>query len=167
MALSSYQTALQIDPDFFMGHLNTGWLLTSMEEHQLALEYYENAVQLKPDNLNAIYGVAKSLQDLGQYNEALAEYRKLSRIKPNFYISYYNQAFIKQYYQKELDSATYFYGEVLELNPNYVHAWYQLGETYYEQGRIPEAAKAFGEAIKIDKDYTPALEAAEKLRLLD
>ncbi|HZH86411.1 MAG TPA: tetratricopeptide repeat protein [Brumimicrobium sp.] len=166
LALSSYQTAVQIDPEFFMGHLNTGWLLTSMEEHQLALEYYQNAVELKPDNLNAIYGVAKSLQDLGKYEAALVEYRKLSKIKPEFYISYFNQAYIKQYHQNELDSATYFYGEVLDLNPKYVHAWYQLGETYKEQGRISEAGKAYSEAVKIDRSYTPAFEAAEKLRIL-
>ena len=164
IALSSYQTAVQIDPNFFMGHLNTAWLLTSMEQHQLALEYYENALELKPENLNAIYGVAKSLQDLGQYEAALEEYRKLSKIKPSFYISYYNQGFIKHHYQKELDSATYFYGEVLELNPKYIHAWYQLGETYYEQGRTSEAAKAFAEALRIDEDYEPAREAVEKLR---
>jgi tetratricopeptide (TPR) repeat protein len=166
LALSSYQTAVQIDPDFFMGHLNTGWLLTSMEKHQLALEYYENAVELKPENLNAIYGVAKSLQDLGQYDAALVEYRKLSKIKPSFYISQYNQGYIKQYHQNELDSATYFYGEVLDKNPRYIHAWYQLGETYYDQGRIPEAAKAFSEALKLDENYAPAREAVEKLRTI-
>lgn len=166
LALSSYQTAVQIDPDFFMGHLNTGWLLTSMEKHQLALEYYQNALELKPENLNAIYGVAKSLQDLGQYEPALAEYRKLAKIKPSFYIAYYNQGYIKHHYQKELDSATYFYGEVLSLNPNYIHAWYQLGEVYYEQDRRDEAAKAYVEALRIDEEYTPAREAAEKLRTL-
>lgn len=164
LALSSYQTAVQLDPDFFMGHLNTGWLLTSMEEHQLAIEYYENAVQLKPRNLNAIYGIAKSLQDLGRYEESLVEYRKLAKIKPEFYITFFNQGFIKQYYQNELDSATYFYGEVLDLNPQYAPAWYQLGETYYEQERISEAAKAFSEALKIDGEYVPALEAIERIR---
>src|SRR5690554_1722174 len=166
IALSSYQTAVQIDPDFFMGHLNTGWLLTSMGNHKLALEYYQNAVDLQPDNLNAIYGVAKSLQDLGQYEAALEEYRKLTALKPSFYISQFNQAYIKQYHQNELDSATYFYEKALDLNPRYTDAWFQLGETYRMQERNSEAAHAYSEAIRIDGSYTPARKAAESLRML-
>lgn len=164
LALSSYQTALQIDPEFFIGHLNTAWLLTSMEQHKLALQYYENAVELKPDNLNAVYGVAKSLQDLGQYESALKEYRKIEKIQPKFYITYFNQAYIKQYYQNELDSATYFYDKVLQLKPTYIQAWYQLGETYYAQDRKSDAGRAYAEALELDPDYIPAREAAEKLR---
>lgn len=165
LALSSYQTALQIDPEFFIGHLNTGWLLTSMNNHKLALEYYQNAVELKPENLNAIYGVAKSLQDMGDYDAALKNYRKIEKIEPDFYITYFNQAYIKQYYQDELDSATYFYDQALKIHPNYVVAWYQLGETYYKQKRNPDAARAFAEALRIDPDYAPAREASQKLRV--
>jgi tetratricopeptide (TPR) repeat protein len=164
LALSSYQTALQVDPDFFIGHLNTGWLLTAMENHKLALEYYANAVDLKPKNINAIYGVAKSYQDLEEYESALKEYRKIKNIQPEFYIADFNQAYIKQYYQKELDSAAYFYEQALRIHPEYPSAWYQLGETYFVQDRFSEAARAFSEALKIDKDFLPAKEAAQKLR---
>lgn len=164
LALSSYQTALQIDPDFFMGHLNTGWLLTEMGNHKLALEYYRNAVNLEPENINAIYGVAKSLQDLERFDEAISEYKKLAKIEPKFYYAYYNQGYIKQYYQNELDSATYFYEKVITYNPQYIQAWYQLGKTFYGQERYSEAANAYAEALKLDKDYTPAREAAEKLK---
>ena len=164
LAVSSYQTALQIDPDFFIGHLNTGWLLTSMGKHKLALEYYQNAVDLKPENINAIYGVAKSLQDLGEYDNSLKEYRKILKIQPKFHIGYFNQAYIKQYYQKELDSAAYFYDKALDVKPDYAAAWYQLGETYYEEDRFQEAGRAYTEALRIDEDFTIAKEAAQKLR---
>ncbi|RYM35973.1 tetratricopeptide repeat protein [Brumimicrobium glaciale] len=164
LAVSSYQTALQIDPEFFIGHLNTGWLLTSMGKHKLALQYYQNAVDLKPENLNAIYGVAKSLQDLGEYDNALKEYRKIEKFEPDFYITYFNQAYIKHYYQKELDSAAYYYDKALDVNPQYTPAWFQMGELYYEQDRFPEAGRYYAEALKIDKNFIPAKEAAEKLR---
>ena len=164
LAVSSYQTALQIDPDFFIGHLNTAWLLTSMEKHKLALEYYQNAVDLIPENINAIYGVAKSLQDLGEYQNSLIEYRKIEKIEPNFYITYFNQAYIKHYYQKELDSAAYYYNKALDANPKYASVWFQLGELYYEQDRFSEAGRAYAEAIRIDENFVEAKEAAQKLR---
>tara|TARA_B100000508_G_C11465688_1_gene282147 strand:- start:1771 stop:2817 length:1047 start_codon:yes stop_codon:yes gene_type:complete len=164
LALSSYQTAVQLDPDYFIGHLNTGWLLTDMGDHELALEYYENAKELRPNNLNAQYGIAKSYQDLEKYDQALQEYRELERIDSTFYITYFNQGYIKQYHQHQLDSAVHFYNKLLEINPDYIHAWYQLGRTYFEQGRKSDAGRAYSRALQIDENYAPAKDAAEELR---
>lgn len=164
LALSSYQTAVQLDPDYFIGHLQIGWLLTEMEDHKLALEYYENAADLKPKNLNAAYGIAKSLQDLEQYDEALAGYRKLLKVDSTAYVSYFNQGYIKHYHQKELDSAIYYYNELLDNDPEYIHGWYQLGEAYFSEGRKADAARAFSEALRIDENYQPAIDASQKLR---
>ncbi|MEX1193214.1 MAG: tetratricopeptide repeat protein [Brumimicrobium sp.] len=164
LALSSYQTAVQIDPDYFIGHLQIGWLLTEMEDHKLALEYYENAAELKPKNLNATYGIAKSLQDLGKYDKALAGYRTLLRNDSTAYVAYFNQGYIKHYYQEELDSAVYFYNRLLDEQPEYIHGWYQIGEAYFAQGRQADAARAFSKALRIDDEYEPAIEASQKLR---
>lgn len=164
LALSSYQTAVQLDQDYFLGHLNTAWLLTDMGRHKLALEYYENAKELKPKNLNAQYGIAKSYQDLENYEKALEEYRVIERIDSSFYITYFNQAYIKQYHQHQLDSAVHYYNKLLEINPNYIHGWYQLGKTYFEQGRKSDAGRAYSRALKIDENYAPAKDAAEELR---
>ncbi|MFA5575436.1 MAG: tetratricopeptide repeat protein [Brumimicrobium sp.] len=164
LALSSYQTAVQIDPQFFMGHLQLGWLLTEMEDHELALEYYRNAAEINPENINSLYGVAKSLQDLERYDEALVEYRKIVEVEPSFYYTYYNQGFIKQYYQNDLDSAEYFYDKVLFYNDQYVPAWYQLGNVYYDLKNYAESYQCYANALDIDEDYALAREAAERLR---
>lgn len=164
LALSSYQTAVQLDPDYFIGHLQIGWLLTEMENHKLALEYYENAAELKPGNLNAAYGIAKSLQDLEKFDEALKGYRKLLDIDSSAYVAYFNQGFIKHYHQEQLDSAIYFYNELLEIKPDYIDGWVQLGEAYYAKDRETDAARAFSEALRINKNYQPAIDASQKLR---
>lgn len=164
LALSSYQTAVQLDPYYFMSHLQTGYLLTEMGNHKLALEYYENAAEIDPSSIEALYGVAKSFQDKGDYDEAHAAYRKILDVDPQFFISYFNQGFIKQYYVKELDSAVFYYTKCLEKEPEYVKAWHQIGETYYMQGRYSDAAEAFSEALRLNPNYTPTLKAKEKLR---
>jgi tetratricopeptide (TPR) repeat protein len=164
LALSSYQTAVQLEPDFFIGHLQIGWLLTEMGDHKLALEYYENAAELKPNNLNATYGIAKSLQDLGKFDDALTRYRELLRIDSTAYVAYFNQGYIKHYHQEQLDSAIYYYNELLDIEPEYIHGWYQLGEAYYSEDRKTDAARAFSEALRIDENYQPAIDASQKLR---
>lgn len=166
LALSSYQTAIQIDPDFFIGYLQTGWLLTEMKKHKLAMEYYRSAAKLKPENVNALYGIAKSYQDLKQYEPALTEYRHILSIDSSFYVANFNQGYIKQYYQKQLDSAEYYYKKVLNFNNKYVRAWFQLGEVYYDLGRRGAAEEAYSNCLRLDKNYQPAIEAAEKLKTL-
>jgi len=163
-ALSSYQTAVQIDPDFFMGHLQIGYLLTNLERHKLAIEYYENAADLDPSSIEALYGIAKSYQDIGEYEEAHYYYRKILSIDPKFYIAYFNQGFIKQYAVSELDSAIYYYNLSLDVQPESVRAWHHLGMAYYQQGRKPDAARAFSEALTLNPDFEPTLEAKELLR---
>lgn len=164
LALSSYQTAVQIDPDFFMGHIQIGYLLTAMERHELALEYYENASEIDPESLEAWYGIAKSHQDLGNYDLAQTVYRKILSLEPSFYISYFNQGFIKHYYVNELDSAEYYYNLSLDVQPEAVRSWHHLGMLYFQQGRKADAARSFSEALTLNPDFEPTLEAKELLR---
>ena len=164
LALSSYQTAVQIDPDFFMGHLQTAYLLTEMENHELALEYYRNAADIDPKSLEALYGIAKSLQDLNRFDEAQQAYRNILQIDPDFFIAYFNQGFIKQYYTQELDSAVYYYNAAIDVEPEYVKALHHLGETYFSLDRISDAARMYAKVLTLNPDYEPTLIAKEKLR---
>ena len=164
LALSSYQTAVQVDPDFYMGFLQTAYLLTEQENHTLALEYYTNALNLDKESIEAFYGIAMSYQDLGDYEEAQKTYRIILEIDPDFYFSYFNQGFIKHHYVDELDSAVYYYNKALQIQPESVKTWHNLGEVYFEQGRKADAAKAYSQALSINPDYEPSLIAKEKLR---
>lgn len=164
LALSSYQTAVQVDPNFFMGHINIGWLLSEMERHQMALEYYENALSLDPYSINAYYGIAMSYQDLGRYPEAHSAYRSLLKVDPNFHIAYFNQGIIKRVFEKELDSAVYYLRYSVTVQPEFVKGHHELGEVYFEQGRIADAARSYSKALEINADYEPTLKAKEKLR---
>ena len=164
LALSSYQTAVQVDPNFYMGFLQTAYLLTEQENHQLALEYYTNAYELDNKSIEALYGIAMSHQDLGNYEEAQQAYRTILTIDPDFYFSYFNQGFIKHYYMQEIDSAIYYYNTALEIEPESVKTWHNLGEAYFEQGRTNDAAKAYSKALSINPDYEPTFVAKEKLR---
>lgn len=164
LALSSYQTAVQVDPEFYMGFLQIAYLLTEQENHKLALEYYRNALELDEESIEARYGIAMSLQDLEEYEEAQSEYRAILEYDPDFYFSYFNQGFIKHYYVEELDSAVYYYNRALDLEPESVKTWHNLGEVYFDQDRRSDAARAFAKALSINPDYEPSLIAKEKLR---
>lgn len=166
LAVSSFETALQLDQEYVEGFLNVADYYVEIG-NPIALEYYQTAYDLKPElkyfKLRALYGIAKTQQDLGQYQEALTNYRKLLEVEPRFSQAFFNQAYIKQFKQNELDSAVYYYNKCVDVNPEYVDAWHNLGLAYSEQGRKSDAARAFSTALGIDENYTKSKEAAEKL----
>ncbi|SFT67177.1 Tfp pilus assembly protein PilF [Lishizhenia tianjinensis] len=166
LAISSYETALQIDQEYAEGFLNVADYYVEIG-NPIALEYYQTAYDLNPSLKNlkvrALYGIAKTQQDLGQFKEALASYRKLAVLAPSFEPAYFNPAYIKQFKQKEIDSAVYYYNLCVDVNPKYIDAWHNLGLAYAEQGRKSDAARAFSTALSINPDYTMSKEAAEKL----
>ena len=166
LATSSFETALQLDQTDVDAYLNVADYYVEIG-NPIALEYYQTALELNPTKkyfkLRALYGIAKTNQDLGKTQDALAGYRSLLEVDSNFYQAYFNQAYIKQFIQKEMDSAIYFYNETLELQPEYIEAWHNLGLAYYSEERSSDAARAFSNALKIDETYAPSKEAAEKL----
>lgn len=164
LAKSSFETAVQQDPAFFMGYLQLGWLYTEDEEYDLARNYFITAKQLEPTSTDAIYGVAYSLQQTGKSEDALAEYRHLLQTDTTFYLAPFNQGYIKQYNQKQIDSAIYYYKVAIEMQPEFVKGWHQLGTCYLDKGNKETAYTAFKKALEYNPDFEPTQIAIMKCR---
>lgn len=158
LAQSSFETAVQQDPKFFLGYLQLGWLYTEDKQYQYALENFKNAATIEPKSTESLYGIASSNQELGNYEEALAGYRHLLQVDTSYYLALFNQGYIKQFHQKQLDSAIYFYRSSIESRPDFVNGWHNLGLCYKMQGRNPMAFKAFKKAL----EYNPEFELSKK-----
>lgn len=164
LAKSSYETAVQQDTKFFEGFMKLGWMYTEDNQHIFALEYYKTALALEPKSVDAQYGIAYSLQEMQKYNEALAEYRHLLELDQNYYLALFNQGYIKQFYQNEVDSALYFYESALEMEPEFVKAWHNVGLCYKTKGNKTQALKSFSKALKFNPEYELSRQEADKLR---
>jgi tetratricopeptide (TPR) repeat protein len=164
LAKSSYETAVQQDTKFFEGFMKLGWMYTEDNQHLFALEYYRTAATLEPKSEDAIYGVAYSLQELKKYDEALANYRHLLEVNNNYYLALFNQGYIKQFYQNDVDSAMYFYKNAIELEPEFVKGWHNLGLCHVSKGNKNQALKSFSNALKYNPDFELSRKEAEKLR---
>lgn len=163
LAKSSYETAIQQDTKFFEGYLALAYLY-SEESDPLAVEYYKTAATLKPTSIDALYGVAYSLQQQLKFEESLAAYRHLLEVNPEYYLALFNQGYIKQFEQNQIDSAVYFYKSAIDLQPEFVKGWHNLGLCYVSQGRKSDAQKAFGKALKYNPDFEISRIEANKLR---
>lgn len=164
LAKSSFETAVQQDPKFFVGYLQLGWLYTEDEQYEYALEYFRTAADLEPKSTESLYGIAYSLQELKRYPEAQAEYRHLIQTDTSYYLALFNQGYIKQFHEKQLDSAIYFYQSAIEMKPDFVKGWHNLGLCYAMQGRNPMAYKAYKKALEYNPDFELSQKEIMKLK---
>jgi len=155
LSISSYQTAVEIDPNYYSGFVSLGDL-HKIKNNPLALEYFNTALQINPKGTDALYGRGLYLQDAGEIDEAQKIYRKILKIDPDFYVAYYNQGYIKLVKQSQFDSAVYFFTKTIEIEPFYADAWYNLGLSEQALGKNREAIAAFKETLKINKDFKKA-----------
>lgn len=162
LAKSSYETAVQQDAKFFLGYLQLGWIYTETEDYKQALEYFRTAVELDSVSTDALYGVAYSYQMIGESENALEGYRELLEVDSSFYLSYFNQGYIKQYDQQQIDSAVYYYKKSLTLQPEFVKGWHQLGLCYLDNGNKGTALVAFQKALEYNPEYELTLMVMKK-----
>lgn len=159
LAKSSYETAVQQDPEFYLGYIQLGWIYTQTEDYTNAKEYFTTALQLNKMSVDAAYGIAYCEQMLNEDEQALHSYRDLLKIDSTYYFAYFNQGYIKQYNQHEIDSAVYYYKKSLALQPEFVKGWHQLGLCYLGQGNKETALIAFNKAL----EYNPQYELTRKV----
>lgn len=70
-ALSCYDRALLLRPDFVQALSNRGAVLKAMKRYSEALESFDRALKLQPDYVEVLNNRAGALQELGRYAEAL------------------------------------------------------------------------------------------------
>lgn len=154
LAISSFETAIQQDPKFYPAYLYLGELYQYEKNDTLAIEYFLSADQIEPENIEILYKLAYAYQTFNKDEKALAVYRRMAKMDPEFSVSTFQQGWIKQFHQNQMDSALIFYDMTILNEPRYVEAWHNMGmiQEDYKKDKY-EAIKYYKMALKYDKDF--------------
>lgn len=164
LAISSFETAIQQDPDFYPVYLYLGEIYQYEKKDPLCLEYFLSAEQIEPNNVEILYKLAFAYQSFDKPEQALVVYRRMQKIDPKFAVSTFQQGWIKQFQQNQIDSAMLFYDMTLQNEPRYVEAWHNMGLIYEENKKDKyEAIKCYKMALKYDKNFELSKEAITRL----
>lgn len=83
-ALTSYDKALEIKPDYIEVLINSGALLRQMLRHQDALERFNRVLTFAPEHTAALANTAILLTEFKQSEQAIALFERLLRIDPDY-----------------------------------------------------------------------------------
>jgi len=166
-AISSYETAVQQDPEFYEAYFFLANIYEADGNSQ-CVEYYRNALELRPDSREIRYKLAYAQQNFGKIPDAQKNYRVLASDTIDFYSNrgYFHQGYIHQFETQDIDSAIYFYNEALKAEPRHVESWHNLGMCYDWAGNKSKALQSFGKALKYDPEFELSRNFADSIRLL-
>ena len=168
LAASSYQTAIEVDPDYYDAYVEIG-LLYSAAKSDLAIEYFSTALEVRPNSVEAMYNLAyhymiSSKGKRDRLDKAFSLYDRIADVDPENATAPYNKGFIYLEYLQEYDSAAYWFGEATKLRPGYFQAFYNRGLALESLDRNDEALIEYNRALSLQPDFTPA--AVAKGRVL-
>lgn len=170
LASSSYQTAIEVDPNYYDAYIHMGMISENSNSYN-SIDYYNSAIEIEPFNIEGHRNKGLYYHFKSNYVSARNSFKKIIKIDSNFEETYFNigNTFLGQY-EKEvsnddyLDSAFFYFNRALQINPYYVQSLHNLGMCYEIKGKIDLARKYYQQAIKIDNEFLPSLNA---LNLLD
>ena len=161
-AISSYQTAIEQDPDFYAAYIELG-VMYDERDMTLALDYFNSALDIEPRSIEALYNKGMYFQKRNDFDNALRNYRKISRIDSTWADPYYNQGYIYLVKLQNLDSAINYLTLAINYDGNYYQAHNNLGLAYELAGEIDSARLHYKEALNIKPDFQLA---EDNLKLL-
>jgi tetratricopeptide (TPR) repeat protein len=155
-AISEYEKALQIQPDYPGAHNNLGCILANIPGRlPEAIGHFEAALRLAPG-----YGMARNnlgifLYKDGRISEAIAQFKEAVRIDPDDAGAHYNLG-LALGKMGRMREAIFQLKEVVRINPDDAEAHSNLGIALDRAGQMPEALAQFEEAVRVGPDNAGA-----------
>jgi tetratricopeptide (TPR) repeat protein len=157
-AISHYQTALQVKPDYAEAHYNLAEALLRKGALDEAIVHYQKALQIDPDYGDANNNLGNALMRQGRVDEAIAHYQRALQINPDSAGTHVNfgNALVQS---GRVDDAIAQYRQALQINPDFAQAHYNLGKVLLQRGAEDEAIAHYQRAVQIN----PALAAVPQI----
>jgi tetratricopeptide (TPR) repeat protein len=120
-AISHYNEALHINPNFTEAHNNLGNALALEGNLTGAISHYNKALHINPDHAEAHRNLAVALDRQGKHQEAIQHYAEALRISPHDAQSHNNLG-VALAEQGRLEEAVARFTEALRIDPTFKEA---------------------------------------------
>jgi tetratricopeptide (TPR) repeat protein len=157
LAISSFQTTIEQDPEYFNAYMMLGNLFAEKNEN-IAINYYNNAIRVNPAMTEAHYALGYYLQEHGNAKGAIKVYDDLLSIDPNHVPTMHNLGYTFLFHLNSPSDAIPWFSKALTADSTFFLAAYHRGYAHELLGDKNNAASDYRWALQ---EY-PEMELAEK-----
>ena len=75
------------------------------------------------------------------------------KLDNKYYEANCQMGYIKQFIDKDLDSALYFYNAALDIEPRHIEAYHNIGLIYEDKKDISNALLSYAKVLKYNPDF--------------
>lgn len=157
------QLVIDQDPKEIKAFLELGYFYQQLN-NPLAINYYQNALNVDPNNVEIRYNLGKMYQDMGKTEEAEQEYKTVIEIDPKNIPALNNLGYL--YLDENIaryDEAAKLFSQAIEANPNFVYSVCNRGVAYEYLGEYNKARKDYQTALKLERNFEPAIAGLNRL----
>jgi tetratricopeptide (TPR) repeat protein len=158
-AITEYEAALRINPNYAEAHVNLGNALSQAPGHlPEAITEYEAALRINPNYAEAHVNLGNALSNIpSRLPEAIAHFEAGLRLQPNSAKAHAKLGAVLSQLPGRLPDAMAEYEAALRINPDDADAHNNLGIALAQTpGRLPEAIVHFEAALRINPDDADA-----------
>lgn len=144
-AVKELERALELAPDDAQAETLMGWAQMLRGQYDDALFTYYKVLAKSPDNPLARVNLGYICLKKGIFGEAIEHLSRAIRQEQDRKASLYAHFYMGLVYlEREMyDDSRAFLRKTLELGPNLLEAWYEMGRTFYLEGNRHAAAEAW------------------------
>lgn len=153
-AMHEYLEAIRNKSDLIESHKNLAALYLQEDQIDEALHHYQEANRIRPEDpvVHRMMGSLYKKQKL--FDLALREFEKAAQLAPSSTTYYQLGTVLDQ--KKKWGEAIRIYQKAIELNPEMVEAYINLGVDYQKQNQLEFSMKAFLEAMRLQPKLAEA-----------
>jgi tetratricopeptide (TPR) repeat protein len=162
-AISSMQTAVEQDPEYYNAYIQLGVLMAA-KKNPLAAQYYVNALKVNPSSQEALYNLGKFYQDTKDFNAAMETYTTLLRVNPHHFDAHFNMGVIHTKDLKLMQEGLRYFNLAIEDDPKEPRGYYGRGFCYETLGNVANAQSDYKMALTLNPQYTFAAEGLSRVQ---
>jgi Flp pilus assembly protein TadD len=152
-AIKELERALELAPNDPQAESLLGWAQMLREQYDEALYTYYKVLSKDPNNPLARVNLGYICLKKGIFGEAIEHLSRVIKLdsdrKATLYANFYMGLV---YLEREMfDDARSFFRRTLELGPNLLEAYWEIGHTFYLEERMGEAAAAWRQGMETNR----------------